>query len=473
MADFTSDIVIGLEIHVELKTASKLFCGCKRAGETDEQPNSRCCPICLGHPGSKPVLNKKAVEYAIKLALATKSKIAKELVFSRKSYFYPDMAKNYQISQYEIPLAEKGKVKLESGKVIGLTRIHMEEDPAALVHPAGMESSSHVLIDYNRSGDPLCEVVTEPDMVSPEEARDFMKQLITILEYLEIFDVNDCIIKADANVSIKESGYIRAEIKNITGFKDIERALKYEIQRQKKDLEDGKKLIQETRSWNAEKGYTFSLRSKEVEAEYGYIIDPDLVKIELTKDWIQEIEATMPELADEKLAKFTEKHKIADDTAKVLAKDKELANVFEAVAASVNPDLASKWVRRELQRVLNYNKKKFSDIELNESHLIDLLKLIESKKITENVAQKLLEQLVEKPFCVNEYVKKEGLETVSDSGELEKFCTEAIDENPKAVEDVKSGNEKSINFLVGQVMRKTRGKAAPPEVLNLLKKLLK
>ena len=472
MVDFKSDVVIGLEIHVELKTASKLFCSCKRAGDENETPNSRCCPICLGHPGSKPVLNKKAVEYAIKLALATKSKIAKELIFSRKSYFYPDMAKNYQISQYEIPLAEAGKIKLESGKNINLTRIHMEEDPASLVHPAGMESSSYVLIDYNRSGDPLCEVVTEPDMTSPEEARDFMKQLITILEYLEIFDVDSCIIKADANISIKESGYIRAEIKNITGFKDIERALKYEIQRQKKDLADGKKLIQETRSWNADKGYTFSLRSKEVEAEYGYIIDPDLVKIELNKEWIKEIESTMPELADEKLEKFTKKHKISEDTAKVLAKDKELANVFEAVAASVNPELASKWIRRELPRVLNYNKKKFSDIDLKEHHLIDLLKLIESKKITETVGQKLLEQLVDKPFDVNEYVKKQGLEAVSDSGELEKFCKEAIDENPKAVEDVKAGNEKSINFIVGQVMRKTKGKASPPEVLKLLKKLL-
>jgi len=470
--NFKSSVVIGLEIHCELSTKSKLFCGCKRAADPNEEPNSRTCEICMGHPGSKPVLNKKAVEYAIKLALATKSKIAKELIFSRKSYFYPDMAKNYQISQYEIPLAEEGKIKLESGKVIGLTRIHMEEDPAALVHPAGMESSSHVLIDYNRSGDPLCEVVTEPDMTSPEEARDFMKQLITILEYLEIFDVDSCIIKADANVSIKESGYIRAEIKNITGFKDIERALKYEIQRQKKDLADGKKLIQETRSWNAEKGYTFSLRSKEVEAEYGYIIDPDLVKIELTKDRIKQIESTMPELADEKLAKFTEKHKIADDTAKVLAKDKELANIFEAVAASVNPDLASKWIRRELPRVLNYNKKKFSDVDLTESHLIDLLKLIEAKKITENVAQKLLEQLVEKPFDVNKYVKENKLEAVSDSGELETICKKAIEQAPKAVEEYKAGKEKALHFIVGIVMKETRGKAAPPEVLEVLKKLI-
>ncbi|MBU1703960.1 MAG: Asp-tRNA(Asn)/Glu-tRNA(Gln) amidotransferase GatCAB subunit B, partial [Nanoarchaeota archaeon] len=204
---FTTPVVIGLEIHIELDTESKMFCGCPRSG--DDTPNSRTCPICLGHPGSKPVLNKKAVEYGIKLALATKSKIAKELIFSRKSYFYPDMAKNYQISQYEVPLAEKGKITLPNKKIVNLTRIHLEEDPASLVHPAGMQSSSYVLVDYNRSGDPLAEVVTEPDMTSPEEARDFMRQLITILEYLEIFDINNCIIKADANISIKESGYIR------------------------------------------------------------------------------------------------------------------------------------------------------------------------------------------------------------------------------------------------------------------------
>ncbi|GAG04964.1 unnamed protein product, partial [marine sediment metagenome] len=263
----------------------------------------------------------------------------------------------------------KGKIKLESGKEVGLTRIHMEEDPAALIHPGGMETSPFVLVDYNRSGDPLVEVVTEPDLISPEEARDFMKQLITILEYLEIFDVNNCIIKADANVSIKESGYIRSEIKNITGFKDIERALKYEVVRQKKEVEEGKKLKQETRAWDSNKGLTFSLRTKEVEAEYGYIIDPDLVTIDLTKNWIKEIEDTMPELAEDKLEKFTKEFKIGGTTASVLAKNKELANVFEAVAASVNPELAAKWVRRELPRVLNFVKKKFSEVKLTEKHL--------------------------------------------------------------------------------------------------------
>jgi len=470
---FNSDIVIGIEVHVELKTDSKLFCSCKRAGEENEPPNTRTCPVCLGHPGSKPVLNKKAVEYAIKLALATNSKISEELIFSRKSYFYPDMSKNYQITQYELPLATDGKLKLENQKEIGLVRIHMEEDPASLVHPAGMQDSKFTLVDYNRSGDPLVEVVTKPDMTSPEEARDFMKQLITILEYLEIFNNNTCIIKADANVSIKESNYTRAEIKNITGFKDIERALKYEVTKQKKETEEGKKLKQETRAWDSEKGITFSLREKETEADYGYIVDPDLVKTELTKKWISKIKEQMPELAHEKLAKFTKKHGIKEEMAKVISKDKALAEMFEAVSTAVNPELAAKWIRRELTRVLNYNKKKLHDTEIKDIHMIDLLKLIEENKITETTAQRIIEKLVEKPFDVNEYVKKQSLEAVSDSTELEKICKQAIEEGQKAVEDYKAGNEKALHFVVGLVMKATKGKASPKEVNEILKSLIK
>ncbi len=467
---FKSDVVIGLEVHTELKTDSKLFCSCPRTGS--DVPNSRTCPTCLGHPGSKPVLNKKAVEYAIKLALATSSEISPELIFSRKSYFYPDMAKNYQISQYEIPLATEGSIKLENGKKIGLTRIHMEEDPAALVHPAGIQDSKFVLVDYNRSGDPLVEVVTKPDLTSPAEAREFMKQLITILEYLEIFDDDNCIIKADVNVSIKEGNYTRAEIKNITGFKEIERALKYEVARQKKEIEDEKKLIQETRAWDSEKGITFSLRTKETEADYGYIVDPDLVKIEIAKEWLNEIKKQMPELAHEKLKKFTEQHGIKEEMAKVISKDKALAEMFEAVSTAVNPELAAKWIRRELARVLNYHKRKLQDTSIKETHMIDLLKLIEQKKITETIAQRILEKLVEKSFDINEYVKKESLEAVSDTAELEKICREAIKEGTKAIEDYRKGNEKALNFVVGLVMKKTKGKASPKEVNEILKRLI-
>lgn len=478
---FTGDVVIGLEIHVQTSTETKLFCGCKTYG-TDE-PNTRVCPVCLGMPGSKPVLNKKAVEYALKLCLALKCSISPKLIFSRKSYFYPDMAKNYQISQYEIPLGTEGKLKLSKGtgtksgtnsvsREIGITRVHMEEDPAAMVHPDGMQESSYVLVDYNRSGDPLVEVVTKPELESAEEARDFMNQLITVLKYLEIFDENRCVIKADANVSIKESGYIRAEVKNITGFKDIERALKYEIERQKKEVSEGKKLKQETRGWDSGKGITFSLREKETEADYGYIIDPDLVKIEITSEWIDMIKAIMPELADEKLSKFMEKHGVQEQIATVLSKDKALAEMFEKVSEAVNPDLASKWIWKELTRVLNFNKKKLSEVKLDASHMIELLKLVEEGKITENVAHKIIEKLVVKLFNVNEYVKKEGLLTISDSSEIEKLCSKVISENQKAVEDYKAGDAKSLNFLIGQVMRLTRGKAKPDEVNRIIKGLL-
>ena len=464
---FTTDVVIGLEIHIELATDSKLFCGCATHAEEDE-PNTRTCPVCLGHPGSKPVLNKKAVDYALRLCLALGCKIAPELVFSRKSYFYPDMSKNYQITQYEMPLGEKGSLTLSDGVKIGINRVHMEEDPAALVHPAGMTGSTFVLVDYNRSGDPLCEVVTEPELTSPEQARDFMKQLINILRYLGIFDVNRCIIKADANVSIKESGYRRVEMKNITGFKDIELALKYEIQRQKEALKDGAVIKKETRAWDGKYGVTRSLRSKETEADYGYIIDPDLVPIDITKEWVGRVRENMPELPDEKVKKFMEHFGLSLDDAKVISADKVMAELFEKIVKDVDAVLAAKWIRRELVRCLNYVKKDLCDVSISVKDMSSLLRLVSSKKITETTGQKLMEKLVAGSFDVEKYVRDEGLEAIGDSGELEKLCDEAIAENEKAVLEYKEGNEKSFNFIVGAVMRKSKGKADPKVVREML-----
>ena len=466
MKHFTSEIVIGLEVHAEIDTKTKLFCSCPTHGS--EEPNTRTCPTCLGMPGSKPVLNKKAVEFALKLCLALNCKISPELIFSRKSYFYPDMAKNYQISQYEIPLGKNGKLKLRDGKEVGIIRVHLEEDPASLIHPAGMKESQYVFVDYNRSGNPLVEIVTEPDLESPDEARDFMKQLITVLNYLEIFDINEGIIKADANISIKESSYTRVEIKNITGFKEIEKALVYEVSRQKEYTKQHKKIEQETRAWDSEKGVTFTLRKKETEEDYGYIIDTDLTIVEITDRWVKEIKKEMPELAQDKVKKFVDKHKIKKEDAEILAAEKELAEMFEKVAEEINPVLAAKWLRRELVRVLNYNKKELHEVEIDEKHIIQLLKLVENKKITDNVASKLLEKLIEKPFDVNDYVKKEKLEAVSDVSELEKYCKEAIQENPQAIEDYKKGEKKALNYIVGKVMAKTRGKATPKEVNDII-----
>jgi aspartyl-tRNA(Asn)/glutamyl-tRNA(Gln) amidotransferase subunit B len=465
---FTSDVVVGLEIHIELATDSKLFCGCATHGT--EEPNSRICPVCLGHPGSKPVLNKKAVEYSIKLALALNCKIASNLIFSRKSYFYPDMAKNYQISQYELPLGLKGCVELGSGKKVGITRVHMEEDPAALVHPSGMQNSPFVLVDYNRSGDPLCEVVTEPDMTSPEDARDFMKHLITILEYLGIFDVNRCIIKADANVSIKESGYVRSEIKNVTGFKDIERALRYEVARQK---ENPSEVVLETRGWDAEKGVTFSLRKKEVEAEYGYIIDPDLVKIEMSDSFVDSIKKGMPELASDKLKKYEDKHGKVQSIS-VIIKDPKLASFFESVVKdpSVDEKTAAHWIENIIKRILNDHKCSIDDTKIKPANLIDVIKLVKDKKITEKVGKDILITAYDHSLDVDKYVEEKELVLIEDSSEIEAACKKVVAEQAPAVEKYKNGDEKVFNFIVGQVMRATQGKADHSIVVENLKKLI-
>lgn len=470
--NFTTDIVIGLEIHVELATATKLFCACAREGKDGEEPNTRTCPVCLGHPGSKPVLNKKALEHALKVCLALNCKISPELIFSRKSYFYPDMSKNYQITQYEIPLGEHGKLKLKSGKDIGITRVHMEEDPASITHPAGMQNSKYVLVDYNRSGDPLCEIVTEPDMTSPDEARDFMKRLIEVVNYLEVFNVDHCIVKADANISIKESGYRRVEIKNVTGFKEIERALNYEVDRQRQAVKNGEVIAIETRGWEPEQGVTFSMRSKESEEDYGYILDPDLTITDVTPEMIKEVEESMPELAQDKVVRYVEEMGVDQVDAEVLVADKLVAEMFEAIAAKVDPVLTAKWIRRELLRVLNYNKLEMKDIKFNQEHLVELLKLLEAKKITENTSKKIIEELVATPFDIHEYIKANDLEAVSDTGELKKICQEVVDENPKAIAEYKEGNSKALNFMVGQIMRKTRGKASPKEVNEIIQCLI-
>ncbi len=451
--------VIGLEIHVSVNTKSKLFCGC--ANKESNEPNSLICPVCLGMPGSKPVLNEKALEYGLMLGKALNCKIAKQAIFSRKTYFYPDMAKNYQITQYEVPIGFKGKLNIGS-KDINITRVHMEEDPAALIH-----QGNYVLVDYNRSGKPLLEIVTEPELNSPNEARLFLKRLITTLNYLGIYDEKTGSIKADANISIK--GYERVEIKNITGFKEVERALNYEVERQKSEIENGNKIKRETRGWDAQKGITIFQRSKEEEADYGYIIDTDLVPVDL--DFVEKIK--IPELAPEKINKYVKQFKLKKDDAETIASEYILANLFEEISKKVNPQLAAKWLRRELMRVVHYNKIELNELKIDAVHLSELFKLIEKNKITETNAQKMLEELIEKPFSPKEYIKKKGLKVISGKEELEKICREIIKENPKPVEDYKNGNEKALHFISGQVMRKTKGQASPQEVADILKKLLK
>ncbi len=454
------EIIIGLEVHVQLNTQTKLFCSCPTEAS---EPNIAICPTCLGHPGSKPVLNAKALEFGTKLALALGCKIAPTVVFSRKTYFYPDLAKNFQITQYEVPLGNDGQIVLENKNVIKIQRVHVEEDPGALIHEAG-----GCLVDYNRSGIPLCEIVTTPDMSSPAEAREFMKKLLNVLGYLGIFDINTCVIKADANVSIKEKGYTRVEVKNITGFKEIERALNYEVQRQKQQ-----EVKRETRGWDADKGITISMRSKELEEDYGYIVEPDLPLFEISPEWIRKVQSTIPELAEQKAKRWVKEWKIDETDARIIAADLDVALLFEKIAKKVDPVLTARWTRRELLRILNEKKKELRETEFREEELTELLKLLKEKKITDRIGQRIIEQLADKKFSPTAYVTEQKLTMVAEEDVLQKACEQAIKENPKAVEDYKKGEEKALMFLIGKVMRATKGTAAPNVVKELLKSLLK
>jgi aspartyl-tRNA(Asn)/glutamyl-tRNA(Gln) amidotransferase subunit B len=462
------DYSVGEVSHDELLKQS----GARTGPSKSEAPNTRTCPTCLGMPGSKPVLNKKALEFGLQLALALNCGIAPHLVFSRKSYFYPDLAKNYQITQYELPLGSKGKLEIGDDRTIRITRVHLEEDPAALVHPTKIGASAYVLADYNRSGNPLCEIVTEPDMESPDQARAFMKRLISVANYLGIFDINTCIIKADANVSIKKSGYIRSEIKNVTGFKEIERALNYEVERQEQAIKNNEKLVLDTRSWDPVKGVTTRLRTKETEADYAYILDPDLVETELPKSYIEKIRSNLPELARDKEKKFVEKYKLNKTDAFVLAQEKSLAELFEKLAESFKPAFAVRWIRHEVMTVLNTQAKTWAEVEATEDNIIELLTLVHDSKITDLTARDLLSKLIEKPFSIKDYIKEHGLEVVSDTNELTELCKQVIKEEPKAVEDFKAGEPKAFNRLIGKVMKATKGKASPKELAEIMKSLI-
>lgn len=453
-------IVIGLEVHVQLKTKTKLFCSCPTF---TEEPNTAICPTCLGHPGSKPVINEKALEFGAKLAIALGCKIAPHIQFARKTYFYPDLVKNYQITQQDDPLGSDGQIVLDDGKVVRIARCHLEEDPGALIR-----ETNAVLADYNRSGIALCEIVTSPDMSSPAEAREFLKKLMNILGYLGIFDQDTCIIKADANVSIKEKKYTRVEIKNITGFKEIERALNYEVERQKTQ-----EVKKETRGWDDVKGITYSMRSKEEEADYGYIVEPDLPTFHISEEWINSVRSQIPELAHARAARWIKEWKIDPVDANVIAADIEVADLFEQIAKKVNPKTASHWVRREVLRLMNDNKQTLKETQFDAKGLIEVLDLYEKKKITNKIAQNIIRELASKKFSPIAFVKENKLETVSDEGALDALCKKVISEQPKAVEDYKKGEEKSLMFLIGQVMKHTKGTASPQMVRELLITLLK
>ena len=445
---------IGLEIHCQLNTNSKVFCSCPTA--INKNPNTNICPTCIGLPGSKPILNQSAMEKSIKAAIALNCRINKETFFSRKSYFYPDLAKNFQITQYEFPIGTNGK--LEN---IRIKRLHLEEDPGALIH-----KGNTTLIDYNRSGIPLIEIVTEPDFKSPNEVRLFLRKLITILEYLEIYErKSEATMKADANISTTGK---KVEIKNITGLKEIERALEYEAARQEAEPANQ----QETRGWNSEKGITFLQRTKEEESDYGYIFDGDLTKIEISQPLIKKIKLEIPELSLDKVERFKKAYKLENEDAQTLAADRSLADLFEEVAKEIDPILAARWLRRDLMKVLHYNKKELKEVKIDARHIKELLSLLQENKINDATAKELLIKLIESPFSPREHVEKENLAMITSESEIENMCKDVIKNNKDVVESFKSGKQEAMNFLVGQVMKLSKGKADPKEAQKILKKLI-
>jgi len=468
------ETVIGLEVHVQLSTRSKIFCGC--ATTFGAPPNSQVCPVCLGLPGVLPVFNKEVLCYAIKAALALSCRMSKTMKFDRKHYFYPDLPKDFQISQYDMPLASKGslEVKTENGKrTIRINRVHLEEDAGKLIHVEGENSS---LVDYNRGGIPLMEIVTEPDITSPQEAYDYLVELKSILKYLEISDCNmeEGSLRCDANVSIRKKGAkalgVKTELKNMNTFKGVKNALEYEVKRQTDILQDGGAVKQDTRLWNEVEARTYSMRSKEEAFDYRYFPEPDLVPFVLEKGLVESIRETLPEMAREKMARFIKVHKLNDASARLLVSDKGLADYFEECAKRYKkPQVIANWLASDIQSELNKRAVSINALGLKPACLAEMLSLIDEGAITGKIAKALLQDMIETGKGPRELVKAKGLSQISDTGELTKIIDKVIALNSKPVLDYKKGKTTAITFLVGQVMKETKGKANPGVVNKMLK----
>jgi aspartyl-tRNA(Asn)/glutamyl-tRNA(Gln) amidotransferase subunit B len=460
-------IMIGLEIHVQLnKLNTKIFCGCGLDYHNDP-PNTHTCPVCLGLPGSLPVINRKAVEYSIKVGLALNCSIQEHTQFYRKNYYYPDLPKGFQITQYDFPLASNGYINIEgeNGEVrIRINRAHMEEDPGRLVHEGGnIEHSKHTMIDYNRSGVALLEIVTEPDLRSPKEARRFLDKLRSIIEYLDVCNTSlEGATRVDANISL--AGGSRSEIKNISSHKGAERALLFEVVRQKNLLRRGGKVVLETRHFNEEMGITVSLRTKEEEHDYRYFPEADLVPIKVA-DWAPGIAKTLPELPDAKRERFVSQYGISDDHAKSLTSEKRLAQFYEEVAAHVNPKMAAVWTADVLKGELNYRD--IGITAFKSEDMVKLLKLVADDKITDSSGNQIIRTVLDEGGSPDSIVEREGL--LKAGGDIIGTAVdEAINENPQAVTDYQNGKQEAVNFLIGQVMKKTRGRSDAKAVREMI-----
>lgn len=467
--------VIGLEVHVQMSTESKIFCGCSNKFGSD--PNTNVCPVCLGMPGVLPVLNEKVVEFTVKAGLALNCEIRKKSVFARKNYFYPDLPKAYQISQYELPICEHGFVEIETEdgvkRKIGITRIHIEEDAGKLVH-----SDGYSLVDLNRTGTPLMEIVSEPDLRSAEEARLYLQKLKTILEYVEVSDCNmeEGSMRCDANVSIRPDSNApfgtRAEIKNVNSFKNVERAIKYEQKRQEKVLKEGGTVVQETRLFNADTGATASMRGKEDAHDYRYFPDPDLVPIVLDDKFINDIKAAQPELPEAKRARFLSEYDLPSADADFLVSNKAYADFFEqAVKAHNNPKGICNWVMGELMRRMNEKQCAINEAGVTPEQLAEVVKLVDDGKISGNIAKQVFEETADTGKKPADIVAEKGLVQNSDAGELEGIVKQVLEANPAEAERFKNGDQKLQGFFMGQIMKASKGKANPAVVGQLLKKL--
>ena len=473
--------VIGLEVHAQLRTKSKIFCPCST--EFGAPPNESTCPICLGMPGVLPVLNKEVVEFTIRTALATHCSIAPVCKFARKNYFYPDLPKGYQISQYEMPLAKEGFVELESNgikKKVSLIRIHMEEDAGKLIHGENLGNPDSSYVDMNRCGVPLIEIVSGPDIRSPEEAKEFLVKLKSILQYLEVCDGNmeEGSLRCDANVSVRPKGReqfgTKTEIKNMNSFKNVQRALEYEITRQINILDGSGEVIQETRLWDAEKGVTFSMRGKEDAHDYRYFPEPDLVPIVIDQKWIEEVKKKLPELADAKKERLVVQYDIPEYDAGVLTASKALADYFEAgIKFFPQPKTVSNWIMGELLRVLKKDDTEVDKCPVPPDHLAELLTIVEKGTISAKMAKEVFEEMYQTGKKASQIVKEKGLKQIDDEGELSTIIGQVLAQNPKEVEAFRAGKEKLFGFLVGQTMRATGGKANPELVNKILREKLR
>ena len=464
------EVIIGLEVHAELSTKTKIFCSCPT--EFGAEPNTHVCPICMAMPGTLPVLNEKVVEYAVKAGLATNCEISRDSKNDRKNYFYPDLPKAYQISQYDKPLCEHGYVEIdteEGKKKIRLTRIHIEEDAGKLNHD---EFSGGSLVDLNRAGVPLIEIVSEPDIRSSEEAESYLRKLKSILEYIEVSDckMQEGSLRADVNVSVRKKGDTklgtRTEMKNMNSFRSITRAIEYEVDRQIDVIEDGGKVEQETLRWDEVSGKTFSMRDKEDAQDYRYFPDPDLVAIKLSEEYIENIKKKLPELPESRKQRYLEEYKLSEKDANIITASKYLSDLFEgATKICNNPKAVNNWIISDISRILNETEMDPIEIPFDSKQLAKLIILIDKGIISSKLAKKVLVEMFEHPRDPEDIIDEKGWVQISDEGAIKDIVLKILEANPQSVSDYKGGKDKALGYLVGQAMKETRGKANP-QMLN-------